>query len=266
MDHLLRELAPISSTAWDTVEDECRSRLATYLAARKLVDFVGPHGWTHSSTNLGRSVGVDGSGDGVETRQRQVLPLLELRVPFEITRRQLDDIDRGAQDVDFGGLDDAVRRLGVAENTVVFKGDAGTGTTGVARSSSHAPIALADDFDRYPTLVAKAVDVLRESGIGAPYGLAIAPAGYTGIVERTEHGGFPLLDHLHQILGGPVVWAPGIEGAMVMSLRGGDFVLDVGQDISIGYLTHSAETVGLYLEESFSFRVIEPDAAIALAR
>jgi uncharacterized linocin/CFP29 family protein len=60
------------------------------------------------------------------------------------------------------------------------------------------------------------------------------------------------------------VWAPGVEGAVVVSLRGGDFVLDVGQDLSIGYLEHTAESVRLYLEESFTFRVLEGDACVCL--
>ncbi len=94
----------------------------------------------------------------------------------------------------------------------------------------------------------------------------MGPDGYTGIIETTEHGGYLLLDHLHQILGGPVVWAPGIEGAVVVSLPGGDFVYDSSQDLSIGYLHHTSETVRLYFESSFSFRVLEPDAAIALRR
>ena len=136
---------------------------------------------------------------------------------------------------------------------------------GILDSSSHPSVRLEEDFGRYPTSVAKAVDVLRESGIGGPYGLAIAPAGYTGIIETTEHGGYPLLDHLHQILGGPVVWTPGIDGAAVLSLRGGDFVMDVGQDIAIGYLSHDAESVSLYLEESLTFRVLEPDSVVVVS-
>ena len=119
-------------------------------------------------------------------------------------------------------------------------------------------------FDKYPTAVAMAVNALRTAGIGGPYGLAIGPAGYTAIIETTEHGGYLLLDHIHRILDGPVVWTPGVQGAVVVSMRGGDFVLDCGQDLSIGYLSHDAESVRLYLEESVSFRVIEPDAAVAI--
>jgi uncharacterized linocin/CFP29 family protein len=40
--------------------------------------------------------------------------------------------------------------------------------------------------------------------------------------------------------------------------------MEVGQDFAIGYRHHDAENVQLYLEESFTFRVVEPDAAIAL--
>jgi uncharacterized linocin/CFP29 family protein len=266
MNHLLRELAPVSDAAWAEIEDEVKPRITAYLAARKLVDFAGPHGWSHSATNLGRTVAVDGTSAGVEARQRQVLPLVELRAPFDVSRRELDDVERGASDTDFSALDDAARRLAVAEYTTVFHGNDGARITGLVEASGHAPIALGDDFERYPTLVAGAVSVLRESGIDGPYGLAIAPEGFTGIVETTEHGGALLLDHLNQILGGPVVWAPGIDGAAVVSLRGGDFVIDVGEDISIGYLAHTVDSVTLYLEESFSFRVLEPDAAVALTR
>ncbi len=265
MDRLLRALAPISDEAWAAIEAEAKSRITTFLAARKLVDFEGPHGWGHSANNLGRIENVPGPVDEVQARLRRVMPLVELRVPFTVSRSELDDIDRGAADADFGSLDVAAARLGLAENTLVFRGHSGAGIQGILDSSSHPSVRLEDDFKHYPTSVAKAVDVLRESGVSAPYGLAIAPAGYTGIIETTEHGGYPLLDHLHQILDGPVVWTPGIDGAAVLSLRGGDFVMDVGGDISMGYLSHDAENVTLYLEESLTFRVLEPDAVVVVS-
>jgi uncharacterized linocin/CFP29 family protein len=266
MDHLLRELAPISEAGWNQIEEEAKPRLTTYLAARKLVDFEGPHGWSHSATNIGRVAGVDGPAEAVSAKQRHVLPLVEFRTEFDVSRSQLEDADRGATDLDFGELDAAARRIALAENVAVFHGYPAGGLKGITEMSSYEPIGLEADFERYPNTVSMALDRLREAGIGGPYGLAIGPDGYTGIIETAEHGGYLLLDHLHQILGGPVVWAPGIEGAVVVSLRGGDFVYDSGQDLSIGYLHHTAETVRLYFESSFSFRVLEPDAAIALRR
>ena len=84
------------------------------------------------------------------------------------------------------------------------------------------------------------------------------------MLESSEHGGWLLLDHLRKILGGPLVWAPGVEGAVVLSLRGGDFLFESGEDISVGYRSHDADEVSLYLEQSFSFRVATPEAAVAL--
>ena len=264
MDHLQRALAPISDAAWEAIEQEVKPRLTTYLAARKLVDFEGPAGWSHSAVGLGRVTDIAGPSAELSAAQRRVLPLVELRAEFRLERRELDDADRGAADLDLGGLEAAGRRLALGENTAVFHGYAAGGIRGISEASSHAPIGLGPDAGHYPTAVAGAVDVLRQVGIGGPYGLAIAPDIYTEVVERTEHGGILLFDHLRQIVGGPLVWAPGLEGGIVLSLRGGDFVLDCGQDISIGYRGHDADTVTLYLEESFTFRVLEPDAAVTL--
>ncbi len=100
--------------------------------------------------------------------------------------------------------------------------------------------------------------------MSGPYGLALGPAGYTGVVETTEHGGLIVFDHLREILDGPIVWAPGVRGAVVLSLRGGDFRFESGQDLSLGYDHHDADNVHFYVEENFTFRVATPEAAVAL--
>jgi len=106
MDHLLQDKAPISSAGWEAIDEEAKSRLKTYLAARKLVDFDGPKGWSHSATNLGRvSPVAKAPADGVSARQRRVLPLVELRAEFTVSRNELDDVDRGAADADLADLD-----------------------------------------------------------------------------------------------------------------------------------------------------------------
>jgi uncharacterized linocin/CFP29 family protein len=190
--------------------------------------------------------------------------LVELRTEFKVSRVQLDDADRGATDIDLDELDEAVRQIAVGENVTVFHGYQAAGIRGITEGTSHAPIVPDADIAKYPNAIATAVNVLRQSGIEGPYGLAICPDTYTKIVETAEHGGHLLLDHLEKILGGSLVWSPGLEGGLVLSLRGGDFVLDSGEDLSIGYLDHDADVVRLYLEESFNFRVLEPDAAVAV--
>jgi len=265
MNHLLRSSAPITDTGWPLLDQEARERLTVALAARKLVDFSGPRGWDHSATNLGRTESVTASpAEGVNAGQRRVLPLVELRSDFALGRDELLDADRGAEDVDLDALDESARRIATAENVTVFHGFAEAGIVGITEASSQDTIALSDDFDDYPGHVAKAVEMLGGAGVGGPYGLALGPDGYTGVIETTEHGGYLVLDHLGKILDGPIVWAPGVKGAVVLSLRGGDFLFESGQDLSVGYRSHDDDAVRLYLEESFSFRVATPEAAVAL--
>ena len=264
MSHLLREHAPITGESWARIDDEARERLAPALAARKLVDFAGPRGWQHSATNLGRSAAVAAPFAGVTAAQRRVLPLVELRAPFTLSRAELADSDRGAADTDFGDLDRAAHALAVAENAAVFHGFAAAGIVGIAGASTHKPIALGKDCDRYARHVAKAIELLLGSGIDGPYGMALGPAAHERVLESSEQGGWLLLDHLRKILGGPLVWAPGVEGAVVLSMRGGDFLFESGEDISVGYGSHDADQMSLYLEQSFSFRVATPEAAVAL--
>jgi uncharacterized linocin/CFP29 family protein len=265
MSHLLREFAPITAAAWSEIDDEARERLTPALAARKLIDFTGPHGWEYSAANLGRvSSLADVPVPDVQALQRRVLPVVELRVPFSLSRAELRDLDRGAPDVDLDALDRAARRIATAENRAVFHGWAAAGITGITGASSHDPIALGEDCERYPRHVARAVEALLAVGVEGPYGLALGPRAYTNVLETSEHGGYPLLDHLREIVGGPLVWSPGLDGAVVVSERGGDFLFDSGDDLSVGYHDHDADSVHLYLVESFTFRVATPEAAVAL--
>ena len=265
MNHLLRSHAPISDSGWERLDEEARQRLTPQLAARKLVDFHGPHGWEYSATNLGRTVPLEGSAlvAGVSGLQRRVLAVAELRADFAINRGELRAADRGADDPDLAALDHAVERIAQAENIAVFHGWPGA-VTGIVEASPYEQAQLGEETNAYPSRVAGAVEELLASGIDGPYGVALGREQYRRVVETAEHGGYPLLSHLKEITRGPVVWAPGLVGAVILSLRGGDFLFESGQDISIGFETHDDDTVGLYLEESFSFHVATPEAAIAL--
>jgi uncharacterized linocin/CFP29 family protein len=265
MNHLLRSLAPITDSGWELLDGEAKQRLTAALAARKLVDFAGPRGWEHSSTNLGRATAVaKAPGEGVTALQRRVLPLVELRAAFTVSLAELRDQARGALDVDLESLDTAAHRIAIVENIAVFHGWPKTGIAGIAEASPHEAIPLGQKADVYPRSVARAVERLLDSGIAGPYGLALGRDEYTRVVETAEHGGYPLLDHLRKILEGPIAWSPGVKGAIVLSLRGGDFLFESGQDLSIGYERHDEQAVHLYLEESFSFVVATREAAVPL--
>lgn len=265
MNHLLRPLAPLSDEAWSQVDEEARGRLVTYLAGRRLVDFSGPHGWRYASVALGRIDPVTQVPEPtVEAALRRVRPLAEVRVPFTLSRSALDDAARGDVAIDLGPLDAAARAIATSENLAVFHGWDGAGIEGMTSSSSHPAVSLDAGWGHSSGAVALCVERLALAGVSGPYGLALGNDAWIGVVETTERGS-TLFEHLGRILGGgPIVWAPGVDGAVVVSQRGGDFELVSGQDLAVGYRSADADTVTLYLEESFTFRALEPDAAIAL--
>jgi uncharacterized linocin/CFP29 family protein len=266
MNHLLRELAPVTEAAWAQIDAEASRSVTHVLAGRRLVDFTGPLGWDHSAVDLGRVDPLpDGSVPAVEAAVRRVRPLVELRSPFTLGLAELAAADRGATDLDLEPVIAAARAAGLAEDRLVFHGLAEGGVAGVVASSPHPAVAISDDYSRYPEHVATAVGLLRAADIAGPYAIALGARCFTGVTETTEHGGYPVLEHLRQILGGPVVWAPAVDGAVVLSQRGGDFELIVGQDFSIGYRASDATAVSLHVEESVTFRVNTPEAAVHLA-
>lgn len=265
MNHLLRELAPLTGGEWTAIDDEARRTLKINLAARRLVDFCGPHGWQASSINLGRVEDIAAEiRPGVEVRRRRVQPLIELRAPFELSRQELDIISRGGGDSDLRPVTEAARTMAIAENQAVFNGFAPGRITGIMEATLASALTLTDDYVRYPEVVAEALGKLRNLGIDGPYGIALGPRCYIGLTETTTGGGYRVYDHVKRLLNGPLVWTPGIDGAIVISMRGGDFELAVGEDFSIGYLSHTANAVRLYLQESLTFRVLTAEAAIAL--
>jgi uncharacterized linocin/CFP29 family protein len=265
MNHLLRELAPLTGNEWKAVDEEATQTLKMNLAARRLVDFSGPHGWQFSDINLGRA---DKTGrelrPGVETRRRRVQTLIELRAPFELSRQELDIIARGGRDPDLRPVTEAARAIAIAENQAVFNGFEAGQITGILDAAQESALSLTDEYERYPEVVAEALGRLRNLGIAGPYGIALGPRCYVGLTETTTGGGYRVYDHVKRLLNGPVVWTPGIDGAVVLSMRGGDFELTVGEDFSIGYLGHTADTVRLYLQESLTFRVLTGEAAVPL--
>lgn len=262
-DRLRRDQAPVSERAWDLIDQEAARALRHFLAGRVLVDFRGPQGWDHSAEARGRTEAVSSPVTGVDMSARLVRPLVESRTPFTVDLAELQAVDRGLRDPDLDAITEAARRAAEAEDRTVFAGGP-AGIDGVATASPHEAIAISDDYSAYPRHVASAVAALRRAGVEGPYGIALGDRCYTGVIETTEHGGYPVLEHVRLIAGGPVVWAPAVDGALVVSQRGGDYELVSGADFAVGYAGRTDSEVQLYLEESFTFVVHEPRAAVAL--
>ncbi|MQY19171.1 family 1 encapsulin nanocompartment shell protein [Nocardia macrotermitis] len=264
MNNLHRELAPITSEAWSAIEDEAKRTFKRHIAGRRVVDVSGPHGTEFSAVGLGRTTVIDAPDEGIVARQRQVAPVVELRVPFTLSREELDNVERGGQDTDLDAVKDAARKIAYAEDRAIFEGYAAAGITGIRASSSNDPIAPPADARQAPEAIAQAVTALRLAGVDGPYSVLLNADLYTAVSETSDHG-YPIRTHIERLIpDGDIIWAPAIDGAFVLTTRGGDFDLQLGQDLSIGYLSHDAETVQLYFQESLTFLVYTAEAAVAL--
>jgi uncharacterized linocin/CFP29 family protein len=264
VNNLHRELAPISDAAWAEIEEEASRTLKRHLAARRVVDVQGPKGVDFSAVGTGHLQQIAAPGEGIQAAQRQAQALVELRVPFELARQAIDDVERGSLDSDWEPLKEAARKVAFAEDRAVFEGYAAGGIQGVRPGTSNPVLTLPAKVDGYPPVVAQAVSQLRLAGVNGPYSLVVGAEAYTAINGGSDEG-YPVLQHIRRLIDGDIVWAPAITGGFVLTTRGGDFELAIGQDISIGYLSHSRTAVELYLQESFTFRLLTTEAAVALS-
>jgi uncharacterized linocin/CFP29 family protein len=264
IDLLKRRLAPILPEAWSLIDEEAKRVLQLNLGGRKVVDFDGPHGWKYAAVNTGRLTLLSDKDDEVNLGLRRVQPLLEFRIPIKLDIMELDTVARGADDPDLGPVVAAAKKTAVVEDDAIFNGLAKAGITGILPTSPHQPLPLAADVLQLPRTILDAKELLRKAGIGGPYALVVGSVLYEQIFAATEDGRAIAKRIETLIVDRPIVRSEAVVGAVLMSVRGGDYELTVGQDLSIGYAYHSKHEVELYLTESFTFRVLEPAAAVRI--
>jgi uncharacterized linocin/CFP29 family protein len=264
MNNLHRELAPISDVAWAQIEEEASRTLKRYLAGRRVVDVHGPGGTGVSAVGTGHLRTIAAWTDGIIARQREVMAFVELRVPFELERKAIDDVERGANDSDWQPAKEAARQLAYAEDGAVFDGYDAAGIVGIRKGTSNPIMTLPSDVREYPEIIAQGLSRLRLVGVNGPYSVLLGADAYTALAETSDHG-YPVLEHVKRLVNDKIIWAPAIQGAFVVTTRGGDFDLHIGQDASIGYLNHTDAAVRLYLQETFTFLFLTAEAAVAVA-
>src|SRR5216684_3766617 len=176
MNNLHRELAPISEVAWAQIEEETSRTLKRYLAGRRVVDVRGPGGTGLSAVGTGHLRTIAAPLDGIVARQREVKALVELRVPFELDRQAIDDVERGANDSDWQPAKDAARQIAFSEDGAIFEGYAAAGIGGIRQGTSNPIMALPADVRDYPEAIAQALSQLRLVGVNGPYKVLLGSA------------------------------------------------------------------------------------------
>lgn len=265
MDLLKRKLAPVLPEAWNLIDAEAARVLRLHLAGRKLVDFQGPHGWTFAAVNTGRLDLLErGADPDVNIGVRRVQPLIEVRLPIHLSIMELDSVARGAENPELTAVVKAAEKAARVEDDAIFNGLASAHIQGIIPASPHTPLTMPADPRELPREILRAKEILRRAGINGPYALVLGTDAYEKVLAAADDG-YPLAKRIEQrLVDHPIVRASAVKGGVLLSLRGGDYELVVGQDLSIGYAYHEKHQVELYLTESFTFRVLEPAAAVSL--
>lgn len=263
MNNLHRELAPVSAAAWASIEEEARRTFTLHLAGRRVAEVRGPDDDPLAAVGTGHLSDIASPAPGVLAWSRTAQPVIELRVPFAVRRRDIDDVERGAQDPDWQPVKDAARTMAFAEDRAVFEGYQAGGIAGIRQVASSPALTLPSDARQYPDTISEALTALRLAGVGGPYALLLSADAYTAVSETSDHG-YPVREHLSRLISGQIIWAPAIDGAFVVTTRGGDFEMYLAQDLSIGYQSHDAESVHLYFIQALTFMVHTAEAIVPL--
>jgi uncharacterized linocin/CFP29 family protein len=264
MDNFYRELAPVTEVAWAEIELEATRTFKRHIAGRRVVEVSDPGGPVTAAVSTGHLRDVKPPTEGVVAHLRESKPLVRLRVPFTLRRSDIDDVERGSQDSDWDPVKEAAKKLAFVEDRTIFEGYGAAEIEGIRQATSNLVLPLPEDARQMPDVISRALSELRLAGVDGPYCVLLSADVYTAVSETSDHG-YPIREHLNRLVDGDIIWAPAIDGAFVLTTRGGDFDLQLGTDVSIGYLSHDAETVALYLEETMTFVVYTAEASVALA-
>ncbi len=261
MDILRRSASLITSEAWDELDEQARKVLSANLSARKFVDVEGPKGWTYSSHPTGR-LDIDSCcpSKAVQFGVNRVLPLVESRAVFELDIWELDNISRGAKDPDLSALDLAAREIALFEEKAVYSGLSAAGIEGLSSARGSTSALQSEDPRGVVNAISEAVFTLREKAVEGPYAFVASPALWRIIYGGAP--GYPTSKHVTNLVDQVILSTQ--DDSYVVSTRGGDLELVLGQDFSLGFEERSGDRVRLFLAESFTFRVITPEAVVQI--
>lgn len=262
MDILRRSASVITPEAWEELDSQAKKILSANLSARKFVDVEGPRGWTYSAHPTGR-LDVPGKQprDGVQFGVNKVLPLVESRVAFDLDIWELDNISRGAKNPELSPLEKAAKDIALFEEKAVYNGLAAAGIEGLAGSAGNTVKLTGFESDTILDCVSGAVFQLHKNSVEGPYALVASPKMWKALYGTSQC--YPLSKHVGSLVEKVILSTQ--DDSYLVTLRGGDLELVVGQDFSLGFEERDGQKVRLFFAESFTFRVINPETIVKLS-
>ncbi|MBN2436315.1 MAG: bacteriocin family protein [Spirochaetes bacterium] len=264
MNLLRKEFAPLSEKAWEEINGAAKDTLLANLSARKFCDVKGPYGINHTCVNPGKLKISSGQKEGeVNTGIYDVMPLVEARKMFTLDIWDLDNLERGAVDVNLDSVVDAAQKMAFFEDQLVFNGYKDAGITGINQAVASDRIKMGLDKDSIMDGVSEALTRMRKSGITDNANFIVSPVLYKFLSHLFPGG--TLGESVRKKIGGSVIYSESVDGALLIADREGDTELTIGLDFAVGYHGHNSKTVELFLTESLAFRVITPEAMIGFS-
>jgi uncharacterized linocin/CFP29 family protein len=266
MDILKRELAPVPAEAWTEIDAQAARSLKALLSARKVVGVSGPMGTNFPGVPEGRlEYPTKQPEGGLKYGIHKVHHLVETRIPFELDTDEMDNVVRGAKDVDLSPLEEAARKIALFEEMAVYHGLPEANIKGLKTCSGAECLTIGAKPEQLLEAVAEGITTFTGRSVEGPYALVVGPKLWSRMSAHFQ--GYPVKMQAENLLGGPVVLSPYLAGkhadeAYLVSTRGGDLELILGQDLAIGYESHSQTKVKLYFIESFTFRILDQAAVI----
>jgi len=260
MNILRKSMAPISEEAWEEIDEQARVVLKTALSGRRFADVVGPKGWVFEAVSLGRLNIPSGQKGELKYGINKVLPLVETRVPFELDTWELDNAARGAEDIDLEPMENAAKKIAGFEEDAIYHGFSKADIDGLKKASGNKAVKFPDKIEELPKTISKLIGSFVKESVDGPYTLVLNAEKWEQLSSYSN--GYPLKDVIKDLIGGKIILAPSIKESFLITERGGDFRLTIGQDFSIGYEAHDTKKVRLYFTESFTFQVLDPMAVV----
>jgi uncharacterized linocin/CFP29 family protein len=265
MNIFKKSLAPLTDKAWSEITDRTKQILNAYLTARKFVDINGPNGMEMGGISTGRLVVPENQSlEGVNYGIREFMPLVEVRKPFELDLWELDNIERGAKDIDLSPLENAAREVAVFEENAIYEGFQPAKIIGLEKAAEGSLFALPTDANAFLKEIGNQIINLTRKTVQGPYTLVINEMEWLELIKLSE--GYPIQKQLKTVLGGKVLINHFNKNSFLLTERGGDYELVIGQDYTLGYDSHTTSKVKLFLTGSFTFRVLSPEAIVVFTR
>lgn len=142
MNNLYRDLAPVTEAAWAEIELEAARTFKRHIAGRRVVDVSDPGGPVTAAVSTGRLIDVKAPTNGVIAHLRASKPLVRLRVPFTLSRNEIDDVERGSKDSDWEPVKEAAKKLAFVEDRTIFEGYSAASIEGIRSASSNPALTL----------------------------------------------------------------------------------------------------------------------------